>query len=417
MNAIVPVGAGGPSKAVVQWAAGMSERIRIVRIITRLNVGGPAIQALSLTSRLQHHGFDTLLLHGQTDAGEGDMRTVLDAGPVSEVYLSSLRRPVRPLDDLVALTAIYLQLCRYRPRIVHTHMAKAGTLGRLATFAYNLTWGLGRPARTVHTYHGTVLDGYFSPFVSRCVAGVERALGLFTSILIAISSRIRRDIEEVYRIARAEQIRIVPLGFDLRRFAAIDGAARGAARQDLELTPGTSVVTTVGRLTEIKQQHVFLSVAQRLAQQRQAIAFLIVGDGTLRRQLEEQAHALGIQDRVRFLGWRADLPRIYAATDVFLLTSANEGTPVALIEAMASGVAGVSTDVGGVGDVISSDSVGLLAPAGDVERLTQSVAALLDDPARCASVGAAGRASVLSRYGLERLENDIVGVYRELLSR
>jgi glycosyltransferase involved in cell wall biosynthesis len=168
-------------------------------------------------------------------------------------------------------------------------------------------------------------------------------------------------------------------------------------------------------LTEIKQQHVFLSVAHRLAQQRPSISFLVVGDGALKPHLEGQAHALGIQDRVRFLGWRADLPRIYAASDVFLLTSANEGTPVALIEAMASGVAGVSTDVGGVGDVISNDDTGLLAPAGDVERLAQSVATLLDDPARCASVGAAGRASVLSRYGLERLEHDIVRVYRELL--
>ena len=343
------------------------------------------------------------------------MRTVLDAGPLSEVYLPSLRRPVRPLDDILALFAIYFQLCRFRPQIVHSHMAKAGTLGRLATFAYNITWGLGRPARTVHTYHGTVLDGYFSPFVSRCVAGVERVLARFTSILIAISSRIRRDLEEVYRIGHRDQIRVVPLGFDLARFAAVDGAARVSARQDLQISPGTAVVTTVGRLTEIKQQHVFLSVAHRLAQQRQSISFLVVGDGALRPHLEGQAHALGIQDRVRFLGWRADLPRIYAASDVFLLTSANEGTPVALIEAMASGVAGVSTDVGGVGDVIPSDDTGLLAPAGDVERLAQSVATLLDDPARCASVGAAGRASVLSRYGVERLEHDIVRVYRELI--
>jgi glycosyltransferase involved in cell wall biosynthesis len=136
----------------------------------------------------------------------------------------------------------------------------------------------------------------------------------------------------------------------------------------------------------------------------------------LRQHLEEQARALGIEDRVRFLGWRADLARIYAATSVFLLTSANEGTPVALIEAMASGVAGVSTDVGGVADVISSDAIGFLAPAGDVERLSQAVAALLDDPARRAAVGAAARASVFSRFEVGRLENDIVRVYRELLA-
>ena len=344
------------------------------------------------------------------------MRTVLDVGPINDVYVRSLCRPVRPLSDVVALISIYRQLCRQRPRIVHTHMAKAGTLGRLATLAYNLTLGLGRPARTVHTYHGTVLDGYFSPLVSRGVAAVERALARVTSVLIAISSRIKRDIEEVYRIGRAEQIRVVPLGFDLARFAAIDEDARALAREDLRIPPGTTVVSTVGRLTEIKQHHVFLSVAQRLAARRDPPTFLIVGDGTLRQHLEEQARALGIEDRVRFLGWRADLARIYAATNVFLLTSANEGTPVALIEAMASGVAGVSTDVGGVADVISSDALGLLAPAGDVERLSQAVAALLDDPARRAAVGAAARASVFSRYEVARLENDIVRVYRELLA-
>jgi glycosyltransferase involved in cell wall biosynthesis len=370
---------------------------------------------LSLTSRLQRHGFDTLLLHGRTDRGEGDMRAVLETGPLTDLYIASLQRPVRPLHDIMALLIIYFQLCRYRPRIVHTHMAKAGTLGRLATVAYNLTFGLGRPARAVHTYHGTVLDGYFSPLVSRCVAGVERILARFTSVLIAISSRIRHDIEHVYRIGRAEQIRIVPLGFDLERFAAIDGPMRVKARFDLQIPPDASVVTTVGRLTEIKQQHVFLSVAHRLTLRHQSMLFLLVGDGTLRPQLEEQARSLGIADRVRFLGWRGDLARIYAATNVFLLTSANEGTPVALIEAMASGVAGVSTDVGGVADVISSERVGLLAPAGHVEGLSSAVATLLADPSKCAVIGEAGRASVLSRYGLERLERDVVGVYRELL--
>ena len=234
-------------------------------------------------------------------------------------------------------------------------------------------------------------------------------------MLIAISSRVRHDIENVYRIGRAEQIRLVPLGFDLARFAAIDGPMRVAARHDLRIPALASVVTTVGRLTEIKQQHVFLSVAQRLAHEHRSMFFLLVGDGTLRPQLEEQARLLGIADRVRFLGWRADLDRIYAATDVFLLTSANEGTPVALIEAMASGVAGVSTDVGGVGDVISSESVGLLAPAGNVEGLARAVATLLADTSRRAAMGEAGRASVLSRYGLERLESDVVRVYRELL--
>ena len=394
-----------------------TEPIRVARIITRLNIGGPAIQALSLSSRLKNYGFTTLLIHGRSGDEEGDIRSMLSLEPVDSVYLPSLRRPIRPLHDLRAFWQIYRQLRRFRPHIVHTHMAKAGMLGRLAALAYNATTGRARPTSLVHTYHGHVLDGYFSPLMSAVFAGAERILARSTTILIAISTLIRRDIETEHRIGRREQIRIVPLGFDLRRFASIDPLDRDAktkARTELGIAPNQPVITTVGRLTAIKHQHLFVTLGQRLATTYPGLTCLIVGDGMLRGELEQQARDLDVADRVRFLGWRSDLDRIYAATDVFVLTSANEGTPVALIEALASGVAGVSTNVGGVADVIPDSDCGILVPFGDVDPLTDAVGALLNDAKRREALGVAGRASVLARFGRDRLEREIDSLYREL---
>jgi L-malate glycosyltransferase len=219
-----------------------------------------------------------------------------------------------------------------------------------------------------------------------------------------------------YGIARDDQARLIPLGFNLERLAAITAADREQARIDLEIPAGVVVVTTVGRLTAIKQHSLFMAMAARLVQRSDRFQFVIVGDGELRPDLESQARELGLSARVRFLGWRSDLERIYGATDVFVLTSRNEGTPVALIEAMASGVAPVSTDVGGVRDVISESELGVLVPFGDAEGLADAVMRFADSPALRESVGRAGRAAVLGRFDLRRLVADISGLYTELLN-
>jgi glycosyltransferase involved in cell wall biosynthesis len=388
--------------------------MRVVRVITRLNVGGPSIQAMTLSDNLTAHGFETLLVHGQLDGGEGDMRYLMPAA-VTARHLPSLRRPLAPAHDAIALAQLLDIMRDFRPQIVHTHMAKAGTLGRLAAAIYNRTAGRGRRARVVHTYHGHVLDGYFSPAKTKLFLAVERGLARATDRLIAISPTVRHQLVEDYHIGRADQYALVPLGFDLCAFAAIDDRARSSARSALDLEPAAHVVTTVGRLTAIKQQTLFLDVASRVAAADPSAVFVIAGDGDLRPALEEQARSLGIADRVRFLGWRRDLPTIYAASDLVLLTSRNEGTPVALIESLASGVPGVSTDVGGVRDVITSDAVGLTAADGDVSTLTAHVSALLDNPERRRQMGAAGRALMVERYSLDRLVSDVDRLYQELL--
>jgi glycosyltransferase involved in cell wall biosynthesis len=393
--------------------------MRVVRLITRLNVGGPSIQAITLSQRLASRGFDTLLVHGRLGEGEGDMRYLLSDGDKVR-YVSALRRRVAPLHDLVAFVRILQILRAARPHIVHTHMAKAGALGRLAAAIYNRTSGRRAPARVVHTYHGHVLEGYFESQTATFFTWTERQLARLADAIVAISPQIRNELVDQFRIGRADQYRVVPLGFDLAELIAIDDAARRRARtvlqSELDISAGAHVVTTVGRLTAIKQHRLFLEAARHIASRDPAAIFLIAGDGELRQDLERIARELGVADRSRFLGWRRDLATIYAATDVFLLTSRNEGTPVALIESLAAGVPGVSTDVGGVRDVIDSDSVGLLAPFGDASALAEHVITLLAEPARRRAIGARGRAAVAARYHVDRLVNDIEALYHDLLA-
>lgn len=393
----------------------MSGDARVARIITRLNIGGPSIQAIDLSRDLRLRGFETCLIHGQLSAGEGDMTTVLPIADTETMYVADLRRELSPLHDLRALWRIYRGLCRRRPRIVHTHMAKAGALGRLAALAYNRTVGSKQPARLIHTYHGHVFEGYFDSRSTRLFLFIERWLGRRTHVLIAISPRVRQDLLQTYGIARSEQVRLVPLGFNLDRLAAITPAERERARAALEIPAGAVVVATVGRLTAIKQHSLFLEMAARLGRRCDRLLFLIVGDGELRSALEAQASASSIGSRVRFLGWRGDLDRIYGATDIFVLTSRNEGTPVALIEAMAAATASVSTDVGGVRDVVTGPGLGLLVPFGNADALADGVMRFAEAPELREQVGRAARDAVLGRFHLRRLVDDISGLYEELL--
>ena len=392
--------------------------IRVVRFVTRLNIGGPSIQVVELASRLSARGFETLLIHGEVGPQEGDMSYLLEcaASPPRTKQLAALKRPISPASDARAAWKVYRLLCEFKPAIVHTHMAKAGAVGRLAALAYNNTAGRRARARLVHTYHGHVLDGYFGLAKTRLFIAAERRLAGVTDRIVAISQRIRDELVQEYRIGRHEQYRVVPLGFDLDALAAIEDEARAVARAALDIPPGATVVTTVGRLTAIKEQRLFLEVAQRVARLHASTVFLIVGDGELREALEAAAVSLGIADRVRFLGWRRDLETVYGATDIFLLTSRNEGTPVALIESLAAGCVGVSTDVGGVADVMPTSDVGLMAPPGDAGQLADHVSRLVAEPGRRRAMGEAGRQRVVAQYGINRLVTDIDGLYRDLLA-
>jgi glycosyltransferase involved in cell wall biosynthesis len=388
---------------------------RIARVITRLNIGGPAIQAIALSRELAAFGFSTLLVHGRLGPAEGDMTTILPVSDLTACHVRTLVRPISPLNDLAALWRLFRLFRQWKPDIVHTHMAKAGTLGRLAAIFHNLSSAGGQRARLVHTYHGHVFEGYFGSVTSRLVMAVERWLGWRTDAVIVISPQIRDDVLTVFRVGRPERTHLIPLGFDLDRFFAIDEGARARARAALSLPPEAVVVATVGRLTAIKQPSLFLEIASALAETNKHVVFLIVGDGELRPALEQQAAAAGLAARARFLGWRSDLEVVYGATDIFVLTSRSEGTPVALIEAMASGVAVVSTDVGGVRDVITEPAVGVCVPSGNHASLVHAVQRLVRLPEERSAMGAAARSAIGQRFDLRRLSADVRQLYEQLL--
>jgi glycosyltransferase involved in cell wall biosynthesis len=391
------------------------EPVRIARLITRLNVGGPAIQAIDLSTRLEALGYHTLLVHGSLGAGEADMRYRIPAGPRFEIaHVPSMRRQVAPLSDAAALARLVALLRRFRPAIVHTHMAKAGTLGRIATIAYNRTRPRGERARCVHTYHGHVLEGYFAAPAVAAFSAVERLLARRTDAIVAVSDAVRRDLLDSHHIGAPDQYRVIRLGFDLSAFAAITCDDRSAARRALDLEADARVVAFVGRLTAIKQPGVFVDVAARVAAADPRARFLVAGGGELEAEMKARAAAAGVAGRMRFAGWQRDLAGVYAASDVVAITSANEGTPVALIEGMAAAVPGVAFAVGGVPDVVSSAGAGVLVEPGDVASFSDAVMRLLADEAERRAMGDRARRLVVARYGIDRLVTEIDSLYRQL---
>ncbi len=403
--------------------------IRIVRVIARLNIGGPAIHTALLTRRLGPPAYDSLLVTGQPERDEGEMTDLVERVGIRRVVVPSMRQPLHLRRDLLAWWRLLGIIRGFRPDIVHTHTAKAGALGRSAALVENglrrlSGWITGRPVGRcwiVHTFHGHVLEGYFSRRRSRIFLAIERWLARRTDRLIAVSQA-ARDRLLALGVGRAEQWRVIPPGLEIASLA------------ELPFPNGQWPVTfgMVGRLVPIKNPTLFLHALSRLAQGEEGrpVSAVIVGDGPLRRQLEEEAAALGLARRVRFTGWQRDMTRVYQGLDVACLTSWSEGTPVAVIEAMAAGRAVIATDVGGVRDLLCEPAAcaegpptsgsfrvgarGILVRPGDPEGLAAALAATAADQGLRRRLGAAARAHAVSRYSEERLIREIAAVYQEL---
>ena len=382
-------------------------RVRVLRIISRMNVGGPALHALLLNERLDPTRYDSRLVAGQVGEAEGDYLALHGAAPERFVSVPALGRQVEGWRDWSAFWSLVRLMRSFRPHVVHTHTSKAGALGRIAAT-------LCRVPVIVHTYHGHVFDAYFSPLKTRFVVATERLLARGASALVAVTARVRRDLL-ARGIGGDDQVVVVSLGLDLDPLLAAP-ARRGELRRELGLPADAPLVGIVARLVPVKAHEVFLAAARAMAPVRPDIVFLIVGDGERRAELETAARASGLGDRVRFLGWRADLDRLYADLDVVVLTSKNEGSPVALIEAMAAGRPVVSTRAGGVEDVVIDGTTGVVVPIGDVTAIARAVVNLLEDPVRAERIGAAARASVAAQFGSRRLVGDIDALYQRLLA-
>lgn len=390
---------------------------RIVRIIARLNVGGPAKHVVWLTTALQDASYHSVLVAGSVPPGEEDMGYFAEEAGVTPIYIPEMSREIS-LNDAVTVWKLFRLFLRERPDIIHTHTAKAGTVGRVAGFFYR--WltpatliGRSRPCKFVHTYHGHVFHSYYGRGRTRMFLAIERLLArLVTDQLIVVSAQQKAEIGNEFRVGRRGQIKVIPLGLDLSVFA--DHASRRARfRDELKIDDETILVGIVGRLTEIKNHQMFLNSVARLKDQP-ALRFVVIGDGALRQSLEEQARSLGLASRVIFAGGRRDPEYFYPALDIVALTSLNEGTPLTLIEAMANARPVVATSVGGVVDLLGADR-GIAVTPRDEEAFAAALLKLANDKQLRHDIGARGHDFVQRNYRKERLVEDIKHLYRELL--
>lgn len=377
--------------------------MRIARVLTRLNLGGPARQALASDPLLAARGHELRLFTGRPEAGEGDLFDEFRSRGLDVVRVPGLARGVG-LSDLWVAGALRRALRAFRPDVVHTHASKAGALGRRAAHA------LG--ARTVHTFHGHVLEGYFPPRVSRLLVELERRAARRTDRIVAVSHATADDLVRLGIVAE-EQVTVVPPGIELEPLLALQGRS-GALRGLVGAGEEAVLFGVVGRLAPIKAPRVALDVFELLAGRYPALQLVFVGDGSERGALEARIGASALlRERVHLVGARADMPEVLADLDGLLACSRAEGLPVALIEAGAAGLPVVATPVGGVSELVAHERTGFLGA--DPDELAYGLAQLLDDPALRRAMGARARLRVEKRHGAPALAERLEGLYRGVL--
>jgi glycosyltransferase involved in cell wall biosynthesis len=382
--------------------------MKIVHVIARLNVGGAALSVLELAAGQQRRGHEVLVVAGRIPPGEASMESVADDLGVQYHHLSPLQREVSMASDLATTRALRTLIRSRRPNVLHTHTSKAGATGRTAAALA----GRARPPAVVHTYHGHVLSGYFTPGRERAFRLVERILARVTDRLVAVSEEVRNDLVRLH-VAPAEKFVVVPYGFDLERRVRSDEATRARKRAEAGVADDEFVIGWAGRLTHIKRP---LDLVRAIVAVDGSV-LVLAGDGELRGDVESLARELGVDDRVRFLGYVTDMGSWYAAFDAFLLTSANEGAPVVAIEAQSAAVPVVATDAGGTRTVVDDGETGFLVQVGDVEALSSRLRTLREDVDLRKRLGAAGASRMRSRFSVERMVDGVERVYAEILSR
>lgn len=387
--------------------------IKVMSVYARLNVGGPSRQAILLHQRLPPLGYRSFVVFGSVAPDEASLEHLLEGPGI--VKLPDLGARVRLLSDARGFAQLTRLFFREQPDVVHTHTAKAGTLGRLAAATYNMSRPRRRRCLVVHTFHGNVLQGYFGPTASRAIRLVERSLSAITDVIIAISPRQRAEIVDRFRVAPAGRVQTLPLGLDLDRFFEI-GAVDKALRRELGFPDEAILFGALGRLVSIKNIALLLRAFAGARRGDAAVRLVIAGDGPERTTLQRLSEELGVAESVRFVGWRQDLQRVYAGLDVVALSSRNEGTPVALIEAMAAGRPVVATAVGGVPDLLAEGAAGLLVPPDDPARFAEAMLLLASSPDERLRLGGAGR-DLARQYRADRLVAGICRIFEEGLHR
>ena len=405
--------------------------MKVLRIIARLNVGGPARHVIWLTRGLEDDEFQSRLIAGTVPVGEEDMGYFASENGVEPIFISELSRELS-IKDGISLFKIYREMSLFSPDIIHTHTAKAGTVGRAAAFLYRwFTPGtfVGRPRRVavVHTFHGHVFHSYYGVLKTRLFLMIEKVLArVATDRIVTISAQQLDEIHGRFGVGRPGQFAVIPLGIDLEAFSFSE-SDRKVLRDEIGAANDEIVVGFVGRLTEIKNLPLLIRSA-RLARDKSAgepkIRFVVIGDGNVRATIEKLAQEDGVAAAFTFLGNRPDVAGLLPGLDIIALTSRNEGTPLSLIEAMAAGVPFISTAVGGVVDLAGSvveerDNFtickrGVLAEDDSDESFSAGLLYLAKSEKLRQSISIAGRVFVSEQYSKDRLVCDIRELYRGL---
>lgn len=392
---------------------------RVLRILNRMAVGGPVLNATYLTKYLSPE-FETLLVVGEREGHEKSASYIADQLGISYVTIKGMGRSLNPAGDYTAYRELRTLIKSFQPDIVHTHAAKPGALGRLAAAAEDVPVIL-------HTFHGHVFHSYFGSLKSRFFIQAERMLARKSDAIIAISEQQKRELAHEFRIAPEEKFRVVPLGFDLDRFGTNREEKRLRFRREFGVADDEIAIGIIGRLVPVKNHYLFLKAVKHvLDRSSKKIKAFIIGDGETRNDLETICRESGIpfstqDDPVHphplvFTSWRSDVDVINAGLDIVCLTSHNEGTPVSLIEAQAANKPVVSTRVGGIADIVAEGETALLADVQDGSLFADHLLRLVQDDALRHRLGANSSRHVMERFSYQRLVADMSHLYNELLT-
>lgn len=391
---------------------------RVLRILNRLIIGGPALNATYLT-RYMSPEFETMLVIGGKDSHEQDADHITDYLGIDSVEIPEMKRSINPINDSIAYQKVKALIQKFKPDIVHTHAAKSGLIGRVAADACKV------PV-IVHTFHGHVFHSYFNKLATNTFIQIERYLAKRSSGIIAISKSQREELAYKYKICAPDKIHTIPLGLDLDKFRLWQERKRDIFRDKYQVQEDELAIGIIGRIVPVKNHSMFVEIAARLqTQTNKKLRFFIIGDGDMRPQMEAEFKTAGVDytyypedprpATATCTSWQTDMDLVLAGMDIVVLTSHNEGTPVSLIEAQAAGKPVVSTNVGGVSDVVIDNQCGFTIEAGHVDYFTDAALRLIESPDLRNYFGAQGRKFVEDKFSYQRLVSDMSAYYYSLL--
>ena len=383
---------------------------KVLRIINRFNLGGPTYNAAYLTKYLSPE-FETLLIGGAKDDTEESSEFILKNLGVDYRIISEMKRPVNLMDDYSAYKKIKKIIREFKPDIVHTHAAKAGALGRWAAFACDV------PV-IVHTFHGHVFHSYFGKLKSTFYKSIERNLARKSSAIVAISEIQKHELTSIHKIASSDKVHVIPLGFDLKRFNQNHEEKRINFRTKYNLEEDEIAIGIVGRLVPVKNHVLFLEAIKYSKQNStKKIKAFVIGGGEEMKNLISLTSRLKLNDSVIFTSWEKEVDKVYPGLDIVCLTSFNEGTPVSLIEAQAASKPIVSTNVGGIENVVIPDITAFLSDVSDKETFWKNLLKLINEDTLRNEMGKKGWNHVHEKFGYIRLQSDMKKLYNDLMKQ